>query len=115
MSDRQVVYVGIDVSKDSLSVDAGALFKGDVPNTPAGIRSLVRKIRRRAGDGCVPHFCFESTGPYSESLFIECCGGRLFRGVNGPAVRPPLPPPFLPRTPFFLTPVTPSFLRSKKA
>ena len=45
MNDRQVVYVGIDVSKDSLSVDAGALFKGDVPNTPAGIRSLVRKIR----------------------------------------------------------------------
>ena len=54
MNDRQVVYVGIDVSKDSLSVDAGALFKGDVPNTPAGIRSLVRKIRKRAGDGGVP-------------------------------------------------------------
>jgi transposase len=85
MNDRQVVYVGIDVSKDSLSVDAGALFKGDVPNTPAGIRSLVRKIRKRAGDGCVPHFCFESTGPYSESLFIECCGAGAAASVMNPA------------------------------
>ena len=84
MNDRQVVYVGIDVSKDSLSVDAGALFKGDVPNTPAGIRSLVRKIRKRAGDGCVPHFCFESTGPYSESLFIECCGAGAAASVLNP-------------------------------
>jgi len=84
MNDRQVVYVGIDVSKDSLSVDAGALFKGDVPNTPAGIRSLVRKIRKRAGDGGVPHFCFESTGPYSESLFIECCGAGAAASVLNP-------------------------------
>jgi hypothetical protein len=70
MSDRQVVYVGIDVSKDSLSVDAGALFKGDVPNTPASIRGLIRKIGKQAGDGSVPHFCFESTE-------VERCWGSI--------------------------------------
>jgi transposase len=85
MSDRQVVYVGIDVSKDSLSVDAGALFKGDVPNTPASIRGLIRKIGKKAGDGSVPHFCFESTGPYSESLFLECCGAGAAASVLNPA------------------------------
>ena len=77
--------MGIDVSKDSLSVDAGALFKGDVPNTPARIRGLIRKIGKKAGDGSVPHFCFESTGPYSESLFLECCGAGAAASVLNPA------------------------------
>ena len=45
MNDRQVVYVGIDVSKDSLSVDAGALFKGDVPNTP-GWPDFIKYLRK---------------------------------------------------------------------
>ena len=85
MSDRQVVYVGIDVSKDSLSVDAGALFKGEVPNTPSRIRGLIRKIGKQAGDGSVPHFCFESTGPYSEALFLKCCGAGVAASVLNPA------------------------------
>lgn len=85
MSDRQVVYVGIDVSKDSLSIDAGGLFKGDITNTPASIRGLIRKIGKKVGDGGVPHFCFEATGPYSEALFLEGCKVGAVASVLNPA------------------------------
>ncbi len=84
MNDSQVVYVGIDISKDTLSVDAGDLFKGDVPNTPKGRAGLVARLRK-AARGAVLHLCFESTGPYGAPLFEACCKAGIRASLLNPA------------------------------
>jgi transposase len=67
-----IAYIGIDVSKDTLSIDAGALGTRTIPNTPADIRKALKGIVRKAGD-TPPHICFEATGPYTHALVKECC------------------------------------------
>lgn len=69
--DSGVVYVGIDVSKDSLAVYAEGLFEGDIPNTAKGIAGLVRKIRRQTGRERDVRFAFEETGAYSLPVLLE--------------------------------------------
>jgi transposase len=85
MNDSQVVYVGIDVSKESLSVDAGELFKGDVPNTEKGLKGLIKTLRKAAPGGNALHFCFESTGPYGWNLFNACCKAGIPASQLNPA------------------------------
>ena len=63
-----VLYVGIDVSKDTLAIDAGEHYVGTVPNTKGAIRKVVDQIRRHAGRGAPLRFALEETGPYSLPL-----------------------------------------------
>jgi transposase len=85
MNDSPVVYVGIDVSKESLSVDAGGFFRGDVPNTEKGLKGLIKTLRKAAPGGSALHFCFESTGPYGWCLFNACCKAGIPASQLNPA------------------------------
>jgi transposase len=73
MTDNKA-FVGLDVHKQTISValveaSAGAevRFCGTIANTPAGLRTLCRKMSR---DGQQLHFCYEA-GP---------CGRASLRG-----------------------------------
>lgn len=63
-----VLYVGIDVAKATLAVNAGSLCERTIPNTPEAIHALVAGIRRACPSGTVPHFCAEHTGIYGIAL-----------------------------------------------
>lgn len=65
-----VEYVGIDVSQESLAVNAGALFAGTIENTPAAIGALVRGLRKRLEAGRELHFCLEHTGLYGQDVWF---------------------------------------------
>jgi transposase len=65
---QRTVYVGIDVAKETLAVDVGALFKGSIPNTPQAIRKMAGRILRACPDGTGPVFCAEHTGIYGQAL-----------------------------------------------
>ena len=56
-----VLYVGIDVAKATLAVNAGSLCERTIPNTPEAIHALAAEIRRACPSGTVPHFCAEPT------------------------------------------------------
>ncbi|MBY0400064.1 IS110 family transposase [Myxococcota bacterium] len=57
---------GVDVSKDHLDWTVGSVAEvRQVPNTPAGVRRLVRKLQRLELDRVV----FEATGGYERLLF----------------------------------------------
>jgi transposase len=85
MKDRPVVYIGVDVAKDSLSVDAGEVFKGEIENSTDAIRGLLNKLTKRCVDDQVVCICFESTGPYGERLFLECCEAGVPACILNPA------------------------------
>jgi len=72
MKTAEVVYVGIDVSKETLDIDAGELGVTRVANTPLDVRKALAAIARRAQAGKAPQVCFESTGPYTGALIAEC-------------------------------------------
>lgn len=55
------VYVGVDVSKASLQVDGQSAL---VPNSPAGVRSLLRRLKGRESR----MICCEATGGYEQTL-----------------------------------------------
>lgn len=84
MESRQVVYVGVDVSKETLSVDADRLFKGDLPNTEKGFRKLIGALRKAAPCGIL-HVVFESTGPYGSRLFSALCREGVLASQLNPA------------------------------
>ena len=65
-----VEYVGIDVSQESLAVNAGGLFVGSVENTPAAIGALVRSLRKRLEAGRELRFCLEHTGLYGQDVWF---------------------------------------------
>ena len=67
-ADTPVLYVGIDVSKDTLAIDAGEHYAGTIANTRGAIRRVVGQIRRHAGRGATLRFALEETGPYSLPL-----------------------------------------------
>ena len=64
-----VVYIGVDVSKDRLDVQVPEQKAFHLPNTAAGIRRLVARLRKL--DVCF-QVCVEATGGY-EDLLVETC------------------------------------------
>jgi Transposase and inactivated derivatives len=71
MKGTGVVYIGIDVSKDTLDIDAGeSTGTMKIGNAPAEIRKALKAAARKAGG--TPHACFESTGQYHAALAEEC-------------------------------------------
>ena len=61
-------HVGVDVSKDTLHIDAGDLFHGALPNTPAEITKRLKALRKKAA----LHISCEATGPYDRVLVNTC-------------------------------------------
>jgi len=68
MNDPQI-KIGIDVSKASLELSSFDKGKDSVANTPAGIRSLLRRIQKLPQ---LPVLCCEATGGY-EKLVVNLC------------------------------------------
>lgn len=66
-----VLYVGVDVAKDTLAVFAEDVFEGEVENTRKGIGRLVRTVRKAVGKGADVRFAIESTGAYSLPIHLE--------------------------------------------
>lgn len=66
-----VLYVGIDVAKDTLSVFAEDVFEGEIENKNKGIGRLVRTIRRAVGKDADVRFVVEDTGAYSLPVHLE--------------------------------------------
>ena len=67
-----VVYVGIDVSKDTLAVNASEAFAATIPNKKKDIYKMVRTVRKAVGRDRAIVFVFEDTGRYSLPLLLEC-------------------------------------------
>ena len=61
-------HVGVDVGKDTLLLDAGNLFHGAIPNTPAEIAKRLKTLRKKAP----LHVSCEATGPYDRPLVNTC-------------------------------------------
>ena len=85
MNERLVAYVGVDVSKDTLSIDAGPAFTGTVSNCAKEIRGWLRKLPKHLGTEHTVVVCFESTGPYGEQLFLQCCEAGVPACILNPA------------------------------
>lgn len=85
MKDPKTVYIGVDVSKDSLRFDSENLLVGEVSNTALKIRAALGKLQRKAGEGNVVHICLEATGPYGELLAVECHRAKIRVSVVNPA------------------------------
>ncbi len=85
MKNTQNVYIGVDVSKKSLRFDSENGFVGDVPNTPAKIRTALQKLQRGNGWADALHVCLEATGPYGELLVGECHRANIRVSVVNPA------------------------------
>jgi len=71
MKDTEVVYIGIDVSKGTLDVDAGDFGVAKIPNTPMEVRKALEALTGKANAKSL-QVCFESTGPYTGALVAEC-------------------------------------------
>jgi transposase len=66
----EIEYIGIDVSKETLDIDAGSLGAAKIANTPAQVRKTLAQFTRKA---TLPlQVCFESTGPYIRPLVAVC-------------------------------------------
>jgi len=65
---NKYLYVGIDVAKETLAVDAGGIFRDTIPNTLQGVRKMAAFVRRACPDGLEPLFCAEHTGIYGQLL-----------------------------------------------
>ncbi len=66
-----VLYVGIDVAKETLAVFAAGVFEGEVENKKKGICRLVRAIRKAVGRDADVRFAIEDTGAYSLPVHLE--------------------------------------------
>jgi len=71
MKNTDVAYIGIDVSKETLDLDAGKLGVTRIANTPLEVRKALGAITRKA-EGKPLQACFESTGAYTGALAAEC-------------------------------------------
>ena len=86
MKKREVAYIGIDVSKETLDIDAGE-FGGamKIKNTLADIRKALKAIAGKAKKTphvCL-HVCFESTGRYGDELALACrASGTAYSVLN---------------------------------
>lgn len=63
------VYIGVDVSKESLEVSSFDQGRSTLPNTPRGIRSLLSRVQKLE---LVPLICCEATGGYEKRLVSLC-------------------------------------------
>ena len=79
-----VVYIGVDVSKDTLDIDAGDLGASRIRNAPADIRRALAALARKADPGTRPHVCFEHTGPYTAALAAACQAQALPHSILNP-------------------------------
>jgi transposase len=62
------VYLGADIAKDSIALAScppRAELSGEIPNTPAGFRSLLKRLAQVSGS--VQVIC-EATGPYHQAF-----------------------------------------------
>ena len=85
MNTTGVVYIGIDVSKETLDVNAGGLGAMRIKNSPADIRKALGALARKAADaGLAPHVCHESTGAYTDALAGACRAAGMPRSVLNP-------------------------------
>lgn len=66
-----VFHVGIDVSKDTLAVNASEAFTKTIPNNRKSIHKMVRTVRNTVGRDRKILFVFEDTGHYSLPLLLE--------------------------------------------
>ena len=62
--DSAIVYVGIDVSRDSLAVDAGELLSETIENNRKAIAKLVGRLLKKSSGNARFLFCLEQTGYY---------------------------------------------------
>ena len=67
------VYLGIDVSKADLQVEPFDRQRTIVPNTTAGIRSLIRRMEAQQQNWIV---CCEASGGYERLLVAELLRAR---------------------------------------
>jgi transposase len=72
MKDAEVAYIGIDVSKETLDIDAGELGVTRIANTPLQVRKTLTLLIREAQAERPLQVRFESTGPYTGALIAEC-------------------------------------------
>jgi transposase len=72
MNDPQTVHIGVDVSKDSLRLNGETLIDGGILNKALPIRSTLKNLQKKVGEGKILHICLEATGPYGELLANEC-------------------------------------------
>ena len=75
MERHSLAYVGVDIAKATLQVDAGDLFRGSIGNDAAAIGKALEAIGKRVGRGTGIRVCYESTGTYGRTLRETC--GRL--------------------------------------
>jgi len=66
-----VLYIGIDVSKDTLAVNAAEVFTATIKNNKRDIYKMVRTVRKTIGRERPILFVFENTGRYSLPLLLE--------------------------------------------
>jgi len=66
-------WIGIDIAKTSFEAcllrNQGKPLHKPFANTPAGYEKLLRWVNSLA-PACVPHFCLEATGAYSQGLAV---------------------------------------------
>ena len=74
--------IGIDISKDKLDVFDGR-SSWETPNSPAGVRDLLRRIRKSAGKAPLRVTC-EATGRYGDLLAVECLKAGIPISVANP-------------------------------
>lgn len=63
------VYIGVDVSKATLELSVFDTRKSSVPNTVAGIRSLLMRVEKLGTNTLI---CCEATGGYEKQLVAAC-------------------------------------------
>lgn len=74
------VYIGVDVAKASLEIDAFDHRRTDLPNTTQGIRSLIKRLQAH-GEVMV---CCEATGGYETLLVSELLNAKIAVAVVNP-------------------------------
>ena len=84
MKAAEVVYIGIDVSKETLDMDAGELGVKTIANRPLEVRKTLAAIARKVQAGKALQVCFESTGPYTGALIAQCQATGLRYSILNP-------------------------------
>lgn len=77
---NQTVYLGIDVSKQTLQIDPFDSKKTIIPNSKKALHSLIRRIKAQEGI----MICCEATGGYERLLVTELLDAQIPVGVLNP-------------------------------
>ena len=84
MKTADVVYVGIDISKETLDMDAGELGARKIANSPLEVRKTLAAIAQRTQADKMLQVCFESAGPYTGALIAQCQAAGLRYSILNP-------------------------------